>query len=181
MALDQFIVPWSGVVWRHIPAGSPFGVLDFRFAGRSTNNRWNVVGERTLYLASDAGVALGELARHLDTGHPPGARLDPVARQLYSMQVDVDALLDLRDPQVCEALSLSDAPHCFLEMALAQSVAQYLRRITPVQGILAASMAFLDRADRWVLVLFLEKLPNDPHAFLTNVQAGGSFQIDVET
>jgi RES domain-containing protein len=178
MALDAFIRPWSGVAWRHIPAGSAYDVLDFRLAGRGADNRWNVVGERTLYLASDAGVALGELARHLDVHHPPGSRLDPVARQLYSMQVDVTALLDLREPRVCEELSLQDAPRCFLDMALAQSVAQYLRRVTPAQGILAPSMAFLDRTDRWVLILFLEKLPSDPHAFLTNVQAGGVFLLE---
>jgi hypothetical protein len=45
-------------------------------------------------------------------------------------------------------------------------------------------MAFLDDPaplegpSRWVLVLFLEKLPNDPHAFLSNVVADGVFRLD---
>ena len=64
MALDPLARPWSGAAFRHIPAGSPVGVLDFRFAGRSADNRWNAQGEPTVYLASDRGVALAELARH---------------------------------------------------------------------------------------------------------------------
>jgi len=55
--LDDLVAPWSGDALRHIPAGSPFDVLDFRFAGLGAENRWNDPGQPTLYLAGDAGVA----------------------------------------------------------------------------------------------------------------------------
>lgn len=177
MALDAFIAPWSGAACRHIPAGSPYGVLDFRFAGRAPTNRWNVVGEPTLYLASDAAVALGELARHLDTSHRPGARRGPVARQVYTMQVEIDAALDLCDARVWDELSLTEAPYCFLDSAIARAAAQFIRRTTPAQGILVPSMAFLDQPYRWVLVLFLEKLPPDPGRFLHSVEPAGVLHV----
>ena len=53
MALGDFLEPWSGFGVRHIPEGSPYGILDFRFSSRAKNNRWNVEGQPTLYLASE--------------------------------------------------------------------------------------------------------------------------------
>jgi RES domain-containing protein len=178
MALAAFVAAWEGRAYRHIPADSPYSVLDFRFAGQSPRNRWNAVGEPTLYLASDAAVALGELARHLDTSHPPGARHDPVARQVYTMQVQLDAAFDLRDARVWAELSLANAPHCFLDAGIARATAQFLRRTTSAQGIIVPSMAFLDQPDRWVLILFLEKLPADPGRFLHSVEFAGVFHVD---
>jgi hypothetical protein len=34
MALAGRLQRWSGAALRHIPAGSPYDVLDFRYAGR---------------------------------------------------------------------------------------------------------------------------------------------------
>lgn len=89
MALDAFPRPWSGPAFRHIPASSPIGVLDFRFAGRSADNRWNEPGEPTVYLASDRGVALAELARHFHEAPVPPARLQLVERAVFRLEVTI--------------------------------------------------------------------------------------------
>src|SRR4051812_16670198 len=47
-----------------IPDGAIYDILDFRLAGQSHENRWNVYGEPTLYLASDHRVAIADFARH---------------------------------------------------------------------------------------------------------------------
>ena len=60
MSLTTFLTPWLGPACRHIAADAPFGVLDFRYAGRSSVNRWHRRGEPTLSLASDRAVAIAE-------------------------------------------------------------------------------------------------------------------------
>lgn len=172
MILDAFVRPWSGTAFRHIPANSPYPVLDVRFAGRAAQSRWNYPGEPTLYLAGDRGVAIAEFARHLEEERSAELRRGAVERALFRLEVAVDALLDLRDPGLHRALSLDNVPYCFLDKAIARAVAQYLRRTTPTHALLVPSMAFLDAADRWVLVLFLEKLPPDPQRFITATPAG---------
>src|SRR3712207_4323676 len=114
-SLERFVRPWSGVGIRHIPAGSPFGPLDFRFAGLAETNRWNVRGEPTLYLASDRGVALAEFARHLQDDRVPGFAPRTVERAVFRLTVTVQRVLDLRDSAVSEALGLTGAPRVFLE------------------------------------------------------------------
>ncbi|GAF79672.1 unnamed protein product, partial [marine sediment metagenome] len=39
------------------------------------------------------------------------------------------------------------------------------------------SIAFLDDLEKWCLVLFLEKLPDDSNEFLPTVKVAGSFKI----
>ena len=87
-------------------------------------------------------------------------------------------MLDLRDPRVLDALSIENAPQCFLDKRIAQVVARYLRLVTRTQGIIVPSMVFLDDLDRWTGVLFLEKLPGDPRAFVTTVEDAGVFRLD---
>jgi RES domain-containing protein len=108
-----FLHPWSGTAIRHIPAGSRFDVLDTRFAGLATDNRWNEAGEPTFYLAGDLAVALAECARHLreDVGI---TRTPPVhKRAVYQIKARLEALLDLRDPQVRSAIGLMAAHAVF--------------------------------------------------------------------
>lgn len=173
MALDDLIVPWSGVAFRHLPSQSPYGVLDFRFAGQSADNRWNNQGAPTLYLASDIGVAIAEFGRHFDKDRTPALARTAVARTVYRLDVAIDRLLDLRDPTVWQALSLQNAPQCFLDKAIAGATANFLRATTPAQGLLVPSAAFLDQLDRYVLALFLEKLPADASVFIHSVQVEG--------
>lgn len=177
MTLDRFLRPWSGVAFRHIPADSPYHVLDFRFAALASNNRWNYEGQATLYLASDRGVALAEFARHLKEDRFTAIGGRAIDRGVFRLELSIERLLDLRDADLCAALSLQNAPHCFLERGVSRAVAQFLRQTTPAQAIFVPSMAFLDHHDRWIAALFLEKLPADPRQFIATVRLEGRFRV----
>jgi hypothetical protein len=178
MALDDLIRPWSGAVCRHIPDGSPYSVLYTRFAARSQTNRWNRPGEPTLYFASDHAVLIGEYARHLrDDRHLSLGPLMP-PRRIYDLQLRLNAVLDLRDPDVCAALSLTDAPACFLDREVARAVAGFVRKTTRAQALLTASMVFLDAPDRWVMALFLERLDAGLEQAVAGVEPDGIFRYD---
>ena len=55
MSLDDYILPWTGSAVRHIPDNprNPRNIRDFSYCGASNENRWNVAGEPTLYLAKE--------------------------------------------------------------------------------------------------------------------------------
>ena len=144
MSLDARLAPWSGVAYRHIPTGARYDVLDFRYAGRGADNRWNEAGEPTLYLAGDVGVAIAEFGRHFAVDNVPALAPAAVTRTVYRLELTIDRLLDLRAPQLWHALSLQDAPFCFVERGVARATARFLRRTTRTQGLLAPSVAFLD-------------------------------------
>jgi RES domain-containing protein len=161
------------VAWRHIPAGSPFGVLDFRFAGRAAENRWNEPGQPTLYLAGDEGVLIAEWGRHFATQRSAQLRQMTVERSTFSLELSIDHVLDLRREEVCRSLSIENAPYCFVEMEIARATAHFIRRTTEAQALLVPSMGFLDDLERWCLVAFLEKLPSDPRRFISSVTPRG--------
>jgi RES domain-containing protein len=141
-------------------------VLDTSLAGLATDNRWNAAGERTFYLAGDLGVALAEYARHLqlDVGLAPSSLLE---RAVYQVHVDLSGILDLRDTRVRSAIGLHGGLSQFLDRDVARASALFLRRTTSAEGLLVPSVAFLDDAERWNLVIFLEKLPPDVSTFMT--------------
>jgi hypothetical protein len=173
MALDARLRPWVGAAFRHLPAGAPYGPLDFTWAGRSPTNRWNEPGDPTLYLAGDAGVLAAEWGRYLVeelTGDLATAMLE---RTVYRLEVRLKAVLDLRDPAVLADLSLTEAPHCFWDRAVARATATFVRRTTAAEGLLVLPMALLDKPGRWNLALFLDKLPADPAAFIHRCEAIG--------
>lgn len=176
MPLTQHVIAWSGVGYRHLPDGAGYDVLDFRFAGQAADNRWNVPGEPTLYIAGDIGVAIAELGRHFQEQRTPGLAAGTISRIVYKLDVRLDFLIDLRRATVWRALSLTDAPFCFTDRAVARATAQFFRRTTPVQGLLVPSAAFLDDLARWVLVLFVEKLPSDPRQYILGLDVEGPFR-----
>jgi RES domain-containing protein len=176
--LRDFLVPWSGSAYRHIPAGAQADVLDFRALGWSADNRWNFLGERTLYLASDRAVAIAEFGRHYREDTSAGLQAPMVPRQIYRLQIEIQHLLDLRDPALLELLAIDSPPYRLLDRRVARAIAHYLRFVTAAQAILVPSVAFLDDVTRWVGVLFLEKLPDDPGAFVTAVEPAGVFRLD---
>ena len=161
-----FLRPWRGTAIRHIPAGAGFDVLDTRFAGLAADNRWNKAGEPTFYLAGDLGVAVAEYGRHLreDVGMRTSSARE---RAVYQVAVQLEAVLDLRDPHVRSAIGLRGGARRFLDRDVARATARFLRRTTSAEGLLVPSVAFLDDPSRWNLVLFLEQLPQDLSRFMT--------------
>jgi RES domain-containing protein len=170
---------WSSDAYRHIPGGSTVDVLDFRVAGQIGDNRWNVAGERTLYVASDRAVTIAEFARHYRERRSPATRREAVSRQVFRLRVELQQVLDLRNPQILASLSIAEAPYCFLDPVIARATARHIRSATTTQAIIVPSMAFLDAPDRWVAVLFLEKLPQDPRQFITAVEPVGTFHLEL--
>jgi RES domain-containing protein len=175
--IETYLRPWSGEAVRHIPEG-PYDPLDFRWAGRAGDNRWNATGQSTLYLARDRGVALAEMARHLRDDRVPLLARQANRRQVYRFTLAFEYTLDLTNPEVCRALSITDAPLRFLHKSAARATAQFIRELTPAEALFVPSAAFLDRPEAWVLVVFLEKLPKDPKAFISAVTPDGVFAVE---
>jgi len=170
------IRPWGGVGIRHIPSNSPYGVLDTRFAGRVGDNRWNQAGDPTFYIASDRSVALAEFARHFRERQNPTLASAAIERAVFELDVQLRAVLDLREPSVRTALGLHGGSQRFLDTQVARATANFVRRTTPAEALLVPSVAFLDDSARWNLVLFLEKLPPDLNDFI-HVTPVGTFRV----
>src|SRR5262245_912433 len=95
VTVASFVGPWRGTACRHIPDGSPFAVLDVRFAGRAHNNRWNRPSEPTFYLACDHAVLVAEYARHLRADAGLAAARVAHARRVFDLHLELDRVLDL--------------------------------------------------------------------------------------
>lgn len=169
--------------YRHLRDDPSYDVLDFSYAAVATDNRWNHAGEPTLYLASDPAVAVGEFSRHLDLERSPLQVVRRTARRVYELRLyNAGPFLDLRDPRLWDALHLEDdeiagyrTPWHY-DKRRARAVGAYLRHVTAAKGLVVPSMAFPDVPEACCLVLFLEKLPADPRAFLT---VESSIAIDI--
>lgn len=179
MPLQSYIQPWSGSAVRHIPdtPGTSYNIYDFSYCVRSNENRWNVAGEATLYLAKEKNVALAEYARHFQVDRTLGLAAKTYRRLVYRLEVKLEYVLNLCDTAVWAELSLLDAPECFKDKNIARATAQFIRKTTLAQAIVVPSIAFLDDLEQWCLVLFLEKLSTEPHEFLLSAVTDGFFQI----
>lgn len=175
--IQSFIRPWSGHAVRHLPKGAR-DAYDFSHTGLADDNRWNIRGDPTLYLARDKDVALAEWARHLQVDRSPLLAGYTKTRQVYRFEVRLRHTLDLGDPQVWKELSLEDAPYCFLDKAMARATATFVRKTTAAEAVFVPSAAFLDQLNKWVLAVFLEKLPENPRSFLSSVVEDGQFTIN---
>jgi hypothetical protein len=176
MQLNPFFISVTQRVYRVIPDDPANDPLDPSFAAGSSDNRWNLLGEPTLYLAGDPRAMAVEWARHIriDHGVPTLAHRAKL-RRIFAVEITIDSVLDLRDPRVCALLDLRDAPLCFLRSkALCQTTASRLRHDTDAHALLLPSMALLDQLDRWVMALFVDKLPTFPEPFITSVQPQGT-------
>jgi hypothetical protein len=96
-----------------------------------------------------------------------------VERNVFSLELSIDSVLDLRSEDVCNALPIDNAPYCFADITVARATAHFLRGTTDAQALLVPSMGFLDNLERWCLVAFLEKLPPDPRRFISSVTPRG--------
>lgn len=179
MSLQALIQSWAGYAVRHLPdtPGRTNDIYDFSYSGKSAENRWNVAGEPTLYLAKEKNVALAEYARHFQVNRTPGLAAKVYRRKVYRLEVKLDYVLDLRKAAVWSALSLENAPDCFKDKSVARATANFIRNTTAVQAIAVPSTAFLDDLEQWCLVLFLEKLPANARQFLPDVAEDGYFEI----
>lgn len=176
MPLSAHLESWSGEALRHVPAGARFDVLDFRYAGRGADNRWNEPGHPTLYLAGDEGVLIAEWGRHFTINRTPQLQQKVVERQVYSLTLAVDYVIDMRKPVVWEEISLESAPYCFTDIGTARATSHFIRHTTEAQGMLVPSLGFIDNLDRWCLVLFLEKL-SDPKSFISTTTHRGPLRM----
>jgi hypothetical protein len=92
MSLQDYLKSWSGYAVRHIPdnPSRPYDIYDFTYCGKSEENRWNVAGEPTLYLAKEKDVALAECARHFQINRTPSLATKTYRRLVYRFQVNLD-------------------------------------------------------------------------------------------
>jgi RES domain-containing protein len=177
VSIQSYIQPWQGEAVRHIPKAQ-YDIYDFSYAGRSAENRWNLQGEPTLYLAKEKNVALAEYARHFQVDRSPKLAQQIQERTLYRFDVRLERVVNLCDVDVWQELSLTNAPDCFKNRDVARACANFIRYTTPATAVFVPSMAFLDNLEQWCLVLFLEKLPTDVREFLPNVTIDGTFRIE---
>jgi hypothetical protein len=147
------LLAWDAPLYCHAPVDDPFDPGAIASAG-DRSDRWCQEGEPTAYLASDAGVALAELARH----HPPGGeRAERRIMRLEPRPRGISGLVDLRDRSVLLALDAPPDPAAWLDRGLAAAVARRIRADDRQRGLIVPSMAFLDRPDRANVVLFAER------------------------
>lgn len=175
-SLPDHVRPWAGTAYRHIPADAGYDIRDLRFAGRRSDGRWHWRGQPTLYLASDAGVAIGEFSRHLAVDR--GGALIPARRTIYELGVRIDRTIDLRDPAVLRLIGRDDAPGCWLDPRIARAVATFFRDALGVQAVLVPSVVHLDDATRFNVVGFLENLPPNPRSFLPRARRRATVTVE---
>lgn len=171
--VDSYLLPWTGTTYRHTSPQADRNVLDFRFAGMNADNRWNVAGEPTLYLAGDPGVLIAEWGRNFGRRRSAEVGETSLERSVHRLTLRLQSVLDLRNTSLISELGREDAPMCFTEPEFAQSVAAFLRSTSPVNAILVPSIAFLDDLSRWNLVVFLDTVPIDISTWITRSEYVG--------
>jgi hypothetical protein len=178
MPVDRYLEPWAGSAFRHISVRSGYDILDFSFAGRGADNRWSAFGQPTLYLAGDFGVPAAEWARHYSNVSRASVVLPSATnRVVFGLNLMIERVVDLRRREVLEALSVRSAPVSFLEIGFARLVANRVRNESGAQAMIVPSMSFLDQPERWCLVLFLEKLPEDSREYIIAVEPRGFLRM----
>lgn len=173
MKIEEFIIPWKGFAFRHIPDGSE--ILDFSLCGLSRENRWNSPGEPTLYLAGSKQIALGEYSRHYRENRRYSLIKRTQKRQFYRLEIQLERTINLCNPDVY--LNFPGAPDCFKEIKTARTVSALFRNLFNIEAIFVPSMAFLDDLSKWCLVLLIENLPEKVDQYILNVEKSGFFEI----
>jgi RES domain-containing protein len=168
--LEDFVQPFGGRVHCHAPLDRPFS---FAALARPDDGRerWGSAGRRTVHLAGDPAIALAEYARHRE----PNAADD--SRCLVSFRLQVVTVLDLRRPAVLAAVGLRPGLQQFLDRDLARRVSRAVRDADVCQGLIVPSVAFLDRPERFNVVLFIERLGVDLESILTDRETVGELRV----
>lgn len=157
MSLEDLLHPWSGVGLRHVPAGSTRSVLDARYAGVSSTNRWNEVGAPTFCFGSDIAVVVAEFARHINAELPVGAPERQV-RRIYRVPIKLDRMIDLNDPRATEILGIRPIRGWIGDLPTTRATVRFLRQHVDVQGLIVPSVPFLDVPGKWNVVVFLDRI-----------------------
>lgn len=176
MQVDPFYLSVDQVAYRIIPDAPGNDPLDPSFAALTNHNRWNLRGEPSLYLGSDPRVMATEWARHIEEEiKDPALAGEQEQRRIYQVRVRLDYVLDLRDAALCTLLSLQATPYSFAgSKPLCQQTSSRLRTQTGARALIVPAIGLIDQPDRWVLVIFADKLPTYPEPFLTEVKADGT-------
>jgi RES domain-containing protein len=177
LTIAEYIKPWSGYAYRHIPDIASSDVRDFSYCAFSKSNRWNSKGEPTLYLAKDKSVVVGEFSRHFSEDRSPKLVTQMHRRQIWKLSVKLSKTIDLCNLKACKALSLDDPPHCFSNIQIAGSTATFLRNTLKIEAIFVPSMVFMDDLSKWCLGVFLENLPEDSAQFFPKANKDGFLNI----
>jgi RES domain-containing protein len=166
--LRDLTQPFAGEAWCHAPAGEPFRVAAL---GRDDDgrDRWSVPGVRTVYLAGDRMVAVGEYARH------GRAAEDADARCLVRLLVSGLNILDVRRPEVAKLLDLGDD---VLDRAATRAAADRARAAGVSEGLIVPSIAFLDDPARFNVVVFCEALDAPIEQQLRDATVLGEIRIE---
>jgi RES domain-containing protein len=122
-------------------------------------NRWSSAGEPTIYLAGDLGVALAEFGRHVEQSGIERAHVWPV-------RVELDAVMDLRSAAARAYLDLPRGRTWPLKRERCADLAGRLRETGEFEAVIVPTVAMLDRAERWNLVVFVDRLRRPPAAAL---------------
>jgi RES domain-containing protein len=150
--LPMFV--WDGMLYCHAPLDAAIDPDTIPTMGEPVD-RWSRADEPTVYLASDPGVALGELARH----HPRDEhRMRHRIVALRPRPGALRGLVDLRDHAIDQVLGLPPAATWCVDRKLARDVAALLREDPRHRGLIVPSMAFMDQPSRCNVVLFADRL-----------------------
>lgn len=114
-------------------------------------NRWSRPGQPTIYLAGDAALALAEFARHATRESAP-------AGSVWEVSVRLAAVADLRAEVLHSPLGSPGSAAGALDHDACRALADKIRATGSYEAMLVPSVAMLDRADRWNVVVFVERL-----------------------
>jgi len=169
--LEDFVEPFGGRVYCHAPSSVPFEVR--RLARPDDGrDRWGAPGERTIYLAGDPAVALAEYARNREPGAPAEET------RIVRLRLRAVSVLDLRRSSVAVAAGVPPAARHVGDREVARRVSRQVRTGVQCEGLLVPSMAFLDRTDRFNVVLFVERLGVELESILCDAEEVGRLRMD---
>ena len=152
--LADLVGPWSGQLLRHRPRTATRSVLDNTYLGLVDDNRWSARGVRAWYFASDIGVVTAEYGRHIGTELPEDHE-ERLERAVFRVAVALVRVLDLRDADVVAAMGAAPLADWILDLAATQAAAGHLLAQVPgLQGLVVPSVAFLDRPERFNVVVY---------------------------
>jgi hypothetical protein len=94
-----------------------------------------------------------------------------------SFRLHAVRLLDLRAAGAAELLGQTSGGSAFLDRQEARRASRTVRETGVCQGLIVPSMAYLDRPERFNVVLFVEHLDVDLESLLTDRETVGEVRL----